>query len=283
MDKRKLTQIVSSLLQNINIKGFLTGTIYKGLLKHFCVPSINCYSCPGAIGACPIGSMQVLLGSKNKKAVLYIFGFLALIGISVGRFICGWLCLFGLIQELLYKIPTPKIKMPKKIDKVLRYLKYILLIVFVILLPFTLQDEFGVSIPFFCKYICPVGTLEGAGPLMAFSSTLRSAAHLLFTWKLIILLIIIILSIFIYRPFCKYICPLGAFYSLFQRVSFLKLQYNKSKCILCGKCSRACKMGIDPTKTPNSTECIRCGECVKSCETNALKFNIKKEKTDEKN
>lgn len=277
--KRKIIQFAAGILQNINIKGFVSGTIYKGEIKRFCVPSLNCYSCPGAIGACPIGALQNAVGSKSPKVIAYIIGFLSLIGILVGRFVCGWLCLFGLIQELLYKIPTPKIKIPKKLDKFLRYCKYLILIIFVILLPIILNDEYGISIPYFCKLICPAGTLEGALPLMAVDSTLKAAAHFLFAWKLAILIIIIVSSIFIYRPFCKYLCPLGAFYALFQKISFLKLKYDKEKCIHCNKCAQICKMNVDPTKNINSTECIRCGECVDTCPSKALYFNTKRKKS----
>lgn len=116
---RKAVQSVWGLLTNGYIPGFLKGTIYEGPLKRFCVPGMNCYSCPGALGACPIGAMQSLFDARRRKFAFYVVGFLATIGLLVGRFICGWLCLFGLIEELLYMIPTPKIKVPEKIDKVL--------------------------------------------------------------------------------------------------------------------------------------------------------------------
>ena len=128
---RKAVQGIWGILHNAHVQGFLTGTIYEGPLKKFCVPGMNCYSCPGAVGACPIGSMQAVFDARKRKFSFYVVGYLALIGLLVGRFICGWLCLFGLIQELLYKIPTPKLKIPEKTDKVLRYLKYVMLLVFV--------------------------------------------------------------------------------------------------------------------------------------------------------
>ncbi|MCR5196474.1 MAG: 4Fe-4S binding protein [Pseudobutyrivibrio sp.] len=273
---RKAIQAIFGILTNGYFKGFLTGTIYQGPLKRFCVPGMNCYSCPGALGACPIGAMQSVFDGRRRRFAFYVVGYLAAIGLLVGRFICGWLCLFGLIQELLYKIPTPKFKVPERLDKILRYFKYVLLILFVFALPFFYRSSFGAGDPFFCKYICPVGTLEGGIPLVLLNSGMRAAAGALFRWKFAILIICILASIFIYRPFCKYMCPLGAFYGLFQKISLLRLSINEDACINCGACQNICKMNVDPVKNPNSAECIRCGECVKACPKAALTFSKNK-------
>lgn len=270
MDKRRITQILAALITNSNLKGFFHGKIYKGNLKNVCVPGLNCYSCPGARGACPIGAMQAVAGSFKYNISLYVIGSISLLGIFLGRFICGWLCVFGLIQDLLYKIPTPKIKVNGKLDHVLRYLKYVILAVFVILLPMFLVNEFGISPPYFCKYICPVGTLEGGIPLVLLNESLRSTIGFLFNWKMLLLISTIVMSIFTYRPFCKYICPLGAFYSLFNKISFLQLKVDKEKCVNCSKCVRECKMKVNVCENPNSAECIRCGACTKACPVKAI-------------
>lgn len=271
---RKIVQTLNALISNANFAGFLNGTIYNGPLKKFCVPGMNCYSCPGALGACPIGSMQALFGARHPKFAFYVVGYLSIIGVLVGRFICGWLCVFGLIQELLYMIPTKKFTVPEKLDKVLRKMKYVFLVVFVVLFPIILRDEFGVSFPYFCKWVCPVGMLEGGVPLVLMNEGLRAAAHWLYAWKLLILLVMIAMSIFINRPFCKYVCPLGAFYGLFHRFSFLQLKCDQSACIDCGLCAKTCKMQVDPSKTPTSAECIRCGECVSACPVSALSMTF---------
>ena len=272
---RKLVQAGWGILQNSWFSGFVSGQIYSGPLKKFCVPGLNCYSCPGALGACPIGSMQAFLSARRVKFPFYVLGFLVGIGILAGRFICGWLCLFGLIQELLYMIPVKKWTVPENADKLLRYLKYVFLFGFVILLPIILRDELGMSDPFFCKYICPAGMLEGGIPLLILNKAMRPAAHFLYVWKLGILLVILVLSVFIHRPFCKYICPLGAFYGMFQKISFLKLHVDRTACISCGKCVSVCQMQVDPVHSPDSAECIRCGECVKECPAGALQFSVK--------
>ena len=95
-------------LTNGYVLGFLEGKIYRGKLKSVCVPGLNCYSCPGALGACPIGSLQAVMDSGTFKFSCYVFGFLILFGTCLGRFICGWLCPFGLVQDLLHKAPLFK-------------------------------------------------------------------------------------------------------------------------------------------------------------------------------
>ena len=278
---RKLVQAAWGLLQNGYFKGLLAGKIYTGPLKHVCVPGMNCYSCPMALGSCPIGAMQSVFDGRRRKFAFYVVGYLSLIGLLVGRFVCGWLCLFGLIQELLYRIPTPKLKVPEKLDRVLRLLKYVMLFVMVFALPFFYRGQYGQGDPFFCKYICPVGTLEGGIPLAILDESVRGALGWLFRWKFLIMLLCIIASVFIYRPFCKYLCPLGAFYALFNKLSICRLQLDRAACVNCGKCAAACGMNVNPCKKPDSAECIRCGECVHACPKGALSLGVKR-KTDAK-
>lgn len=264
-------QAAATLLTNIHLPNFIKGGIYQGKGKAVCVPGLNCYSCPGAAGACPIGSFQAVVGSSKFRFSYYITGFLILLGVLLGRFICGFLCPFGWLQELLHKIPGKKLSTKKL--KPLTYLKYAILLLAVVLLPAIVVNDLGMGDPFFCKYICPQGVLEGAIPLAAVNEGIRSALGPLFNRKLIILIVVVVLSVLFYRPFCKWICPLGAFYALMNKVSLLGIKVDEHKCVSCGKCARVCKMDVDVTKTPNHTECIRCGKCIASCPTDAIKFN----------
>lgn len=280
---RRYVQALWALLSNSYLAGFVSGKIYKGKLKNLCVPGMNCYSCPGALGSCPIGAMQAVIGSWNFKLALYVSGFLMLIGAIVGRFVCGWLCPFGLIQELLHKIPFPKKLKTFRGDKLLRKLKYVILVVFVILMPMLLVDILGQGAPYFCKLICPVGTLEGGIPLVLLNKALRGALGWLYTWKLVILAVTLFASVIIYRPFCKYICPLGAVYSVFNPISVFRYRVDKSKCTGCGACAKCCDMGCKPTENPNDPECIRCGKCKNACPTGAICAGFKSGKKDDSN
>ena len=267
--KRKLIQLYTALLFNANIKGFFNGRIYKGPVKNVCTPGLNCYSCPGASGACPLGSLQNSLSSTEHGSAYYVVGILLLYGIIFGRLICGWMCPFGLIQELLHKIKTPKLK-KNAFTRVLSFLKYVILIFFVIIVPvaYAFRDF---PLPAFCKYICPAGTLEGAIGLLTNEINSGELARLgpLFTWKFALLVSFVVGCIFVFRLFCRFICPLGALYGLFNRFSMLGIKLDRSKCVDCGKCLTTCQMDI---KHVGDHECISCGDCVSVCPTEAISF-----------
>ena len=283
MDKKKkvkdwprhLIQTACAALTNSHVSGFVTGKIYTGKLKKLCVPGLNCYSCPGATGACPIGSLQAVIGSWNFKFAYYVLGFLIFVSAILGRLVCGFLCPFGLIQDLLHKIPFFKKIRTFRGDKLLRKLKYVIFLVFVILLPLFLTDIMGQGAPYFCKLICPAGTLEGGLPLVLLNKAMRGAIGWLYLWKNVILIVTILLSILIFRPFCKYLCPLGAFYSLFNKVSLFRYRIDADNCVHCGKCAKVCQMNVNPVETPNSPECIRCGRCRQACPKDAISCGFK--------
>lgn len=267
--KRKIIQLYSALLFNANLKGFKTGVIYQGNTKNLCCPGINCYSCPGANTACPLGSLQNAMTSADKSTIFYILGILVLYGLLAGRWICGWLCPFGLIQELFYKIKTPKLK-KSKFTRALTYLKYVILVFFVFVIPI-LYSLRNTPVPAFCKYICPAGTLEGAMGLLSNKvneSSLRMLGPI-FTWKFLLMVSIIVASIFIFRFFCRFFCPLGLLYGFFNKISIFGIKLDKPKCIDCGKCISKCKMDI---KHVGDVECISCGECIDVCPTKAISF-----------
>ena len=268
---RGYIQAAAAMFSNLHLPNFLKGEIYRGAGKTVCVPGLNCYSCPAASGACPIGALQTVAGSAKYGFSYYITGILILFGVLLGRFICGFLCPFGWFQELLHKIPTKKFSTKKL--KYLTWIKYAVLLVTVFLLPALAVNDVGMGDPFFCKYICPQGVLEGAIPLSVVNSGIRSALGALFAWKFSVLIAVTAVSVFFYRPFCKWLCPLGAFYALLNKVSLFQMKVDTGKCVTCGKCAKACKMAVDVTKTPNHTECIRCGMCVRECPTNAVSFH----------
>lgn len=263
-------QVAWFVLTNSYLRGYAKGMIFTGNTKVVCLPGLNCYSCPGALGSCPMGSLQAVMGDSGFRISLYVFGMLAAMGALFGRLICGWMCPFGLFQDLLHKIP---IKIKKKNlpgHKYLKYLKYVILIVFPILLVSIVTDLTGTSAPWFCEWICPSGMLLGGIPLVAVNSGLRAAAGIRFAWKLFILIAIAVLSLIYYRPFCKYLCPLGAVYSLFNPIASYRLVIDRDKCVSCGSCQKACGMDISTFETPNSFECIRCGTCMKACPMEAI-------------
>ncbi|MDR1832802.1 MAG: 4Fe-4S binding protein [Fusobacteriaceae bacterium] len=273
---RERFQAVFFLLSNFYLKGFLRGTIYQGRLKSLCLPGLNCWSCPGALGSCPMGALQGLLAAGRFP--FYALGFLFVFGAALGRFVCGWLCPFGFFQDLLWKIPFFRKIGTFPGDRPLRRLKYGILVVFVILLPLLALDVFGLGLPWFCKWICPGGTLFAGLPLAVANGGIRNLLGFLFFFKLGILLFLIALGIMIYRPFCKYLCPLGALYAGFNGLSLYRYGIARDKCTGCGHCAGTCPMNVDVLKNINGPECIRCGRCRKSCPASAIGAGFGKEK-----
>ncbi len=266
--KRRLIQLYSALLYNAYVKGFIKGSIYTGKTKALCVPGFNCYSCPGAVGACPLGSLQAALASSGQHIGFYMIGIILLYGLIGGRTICGWICPLGLIQELLHKIPTPKIK-KSRYTRALTYLKYIILAVFVVAIPMWYGLKHSMAVPGFCKYICPAGTFEGAMGLLSNESNTRYFGMLgiLFTRKFIIMLLIGLGCVFCYRAFCRFLCPLGALYGMFNRLALIGIKVDMGRCNGCGSCVRGCKMDV---RHVGDHECIHCAHCIASCPQGAI-------------
>ncbi|MCL2457283.1 MAG: 4Fe-4S binding protein [Desulfobulbus sp.] len=256
----------------------VSGTLYQGPLKVLCSPGLNCYSCPAATAFCPIGSLQqLLLGvrlalrSGHLYLGAYVLGCMGLMGTVFGRLICGWACPFGLVQELLHRIPSPKVAVPG----LFVWGKYLVLLVLVVILPLTVIDDFGLGLPWFCKFLCPAGTLEAGIPMMLLMPDLRSGVGVLYLYKLSLLALVLLWAIAACRPFCRTLCPLGAFYGLFNRFSLIRLKFNADNCTKCGACHRICPVDIRVDQSPNSGECIRCLRCcIEACQFDALSVEI---------
>ena len=210
IEKRHFIQLIAAVLYNCNITGFIKGSIYKGSVKGLCVPGLNCYSCPGAIASCPLGSLQSGLTSYRFRFPYYVLGTLILFGLLLGR--------------------------------------------------------------------VTAGTLEAGIPLTAADETLRSAAGFLFSWKVYIAVVILILCVFCYRAFCRFLCPLGAVYSLFNPISFFVIRVDQDKCIHCNACVKACRMDV---KKVCDRECIHCGKCRNVCPVDAIHYGVRKIHTKE--
>ncbi len=279
---RLAVQIAFTALTNGYVAGFLKGKIYQGPGKKICLPGLNCYSCPGALGSCPIGSLQSVLGSSGFKMSFYVVGFFLFTGAILGRVVCGFLCPFGLVQDLIYKIPffAKRKNMPG--HKGLVWIKYAVLALLVIILPLFALNAYGVSEPWFCKYLCPSGTLFGGIPLIATNDELQSVLGGLFLWKLSVLIVILLWSLWVYRPFCKYLCPLGAIYGWFNPVALSRFQMDQERCIACKKCKAACPMDIPVYDKPNSAECIKCGKCLNACPTDCIEVALWAKKNNKK-
>lgn len=275
---RKWVQVFFGFLMNANWAFPFTRSIYQGPLKVLCAPGLNCYSCPASTTYCPIGSLQNILGGIRISLAnsqyfvgLSVIGAMGVLGAMFGRMICGWACPFGFIQELLHKIPSRKFSIPRPLN----YGKYFMLLGVVILLPLLLVDEFGGSSPWFCKLICPAGTLEAGLPMLLLQPNLANTIGLLFYNKLTILVLIIVWSVFASRPFCRTICPLGGFYALLNRFRLVKLTLDAQRCTNCKACHHVCPMEVKFNENPDDPECISCMACMhRACKFEAIGIEI---------
>lgn len=275
---RKWVQVIIGFLTNSSWAFPFTKTIYQGPLKVICAPGLNCYSCPASTTYCPLGSIQQLLGGlrfalENGQHYfgLSVLGSIGVLGGLFGRLICGWACPFGFIQEILHKIPSRKFGIPR----MLSYGKYMFLLLFVVVLPLVLIDEFGTGHPWFCKFVCPAGTLEAGLPMLLLQPNLRNTIGLLFLNKFVILILFLTWAVFSSRPFCRTACPLGAFYALFSKVRLIKLHLDEAKCTNCKACHHVCPMGVKFNESPDDPECITCLACMnKACKFDAISLEI---------
>ncbi len=250
---RKLIQVLSAVGINSYVPSWKNFSIYQGSTKQLCAPGLNCYACPFARMSCPIGSLQHF--AVIRQIPYYVVGYIGIVGIFVGRAFCGWLCPFGLFQELMKKITSFRIKIQKNWG----ILKYVLLLIFIPIVYFTME-------PWFCK-LCPAGTIEGAFPIML--SPLWTDLSKLITYRFFIKVAIAIafigLFIVVRRPFCRYVCPLGALWGLFNKVSAIRFNVDETRCTKCNLCQEVCPMDIKIYEDPNHYDCIRCMKCVYVC------------------
>ena len=267
--KRLISQIIFLFSANIGALGIKTG---------FCFPFFYCNACPAASSACPLRSMElsvykVFYNPNNFSLKLFLYPIIILggIGILTGRAVCGWACPIGLLQRTTgriarffkKKIPFFKRIGQHKIERYLRYSKYLLLIVLVFLT--------SIFIGFVFTDICPIGMLTGTFPIMI----LRPGVYVpssYFYPTLVILILFLFLIFLVERGWCRYFCPVGAFLAPFNKISVIHMNVEVNKCKHCNLCSDVCPMGINVPYMNRDPECILCGKCVSECPYNGITF-----------
>ncbi|WP_022846633.1 MULTISPECIES: 4Fe-4S binding protein [unclassified Desulfurobacterium] len=256
---RRFYQSITAIISNLAVWNFFSGKLYTGILKAIPFPSMNCYACPASVFSCPIGTLSHLM--VMAKFPFYTLGILGSVSLPFGRWICGWICPFGLLQDMLYKIPTPKVRMPKKLELI----KFAMLLFPVLILPYFLKKHL------FCM-MCPVGTLEAGLYWVGFHPEIRRLAGMLFSFKVAVMILIVGGAIFTKRPFCRFFCPLGALFSLFNKVSPIRFTHDASLCTRCNHCQDVCPVDHKIYEDPNSTSCIRCLNCIRDCKALDIEY-----------
>lgn len=251
--KRILTQLVSAILLNGAASGFVTRTLYDGPLKGTCAPVLNCWSCPSAVTGCPLGAIQAMIRTRSFPTLPLLY--IILPAAAFGRFLCGWACPFGLLQDALFRVRSRKLDLPRPFT----YLTIPAFVVGIVVLPLLLDT------PWYSRYLCPAGTIEASIPWYLLSADIREQAGMLFWSRIVLTAALLAGCIVIFRLFCRTLCPLGLLLGLFNPVAAMRLRVDLKNCDSCGRCSRACPVGLDLPAEANNHRCIRCMNCATIC------------------
>lgn len=267
--KRLISQIIFLFSANLGAFGIKTG---------FCFPFFYCHACPAASAACPLRALEISVyrvfrepANFNLKFLLYPLFILFTVGILTGRAVCGWACPFGFLQRVTAKsarfikrkFPSVKKLGKHKIERYLRYIKYMILIGLVFITP--------MFIGFMFTDICPNGFLVGTVPILILNPGQYVPATYFYI-ALVILILFLILIFTIERGWCRYFCPVGALLAPFNKISFLHVEVETEECVHCISCSEVCPMGIDVATMNRDPECILCGKCINACPKNIIKY-----------
>jgi ferredoxin-type protein NapH len=261
---RRTSQVIFLALTIIGIAGVTTtGLIY---------PYFFCYACPWDVGNCPLGILEhgfidiQITFWIGLAMLVYLVGFMSLMGLLLGRAYCGWACPMGLLQDITRKFKiSDKVRnrLKPNVNPKYKNVKYLILLA----IPITAY----LSKDLFYTNLCPVGGVTGTIPTLLFYSSewvLGSA----FSIKATSIILFLALIILVARGWCKYLCPIGAILAPFNRFSRVGVKRDEKKCTDCNLCEMKCPMDVkDIGKKPDS-ECVLCGRCVASCKSKSLKL-----------
>jgi len=257
--RRRVVQTVSLIALNTNLVAVLS-------LRRFCLPIMNCEACTFAWLGCPVGMMSRSIAFLQVPWL--VIGGVLLVGAVMGRFLCGWVCPMGFLQDLLYKIRGPKFRLPAFTS----WFKYAFLLVTVVGVAYFVQDYENSKL-FFCRY-CPTSAIQVMGPNLLGGGV---ALDSFFVLKVSVLALVVVLAIAHHRSFCKVMCPVGAMVALTNRFSLFSIRLKKDQCIECRKCDRSCPMDVPVSQSKEhgkpvnrKLECIGCLSCEESCPTGAI-------------
>ena len=267
LKNRRTVQLVALILANVYFLNFLRFLPCGYLQCSNCVAST--FTCPlilfqrGAVMA-STGMLSTGIGAKVIASMAAGLAMLMAFGAALGSWACGWLCPFGFIQDIVYRIRALKFRLPLWSG----HLRIPLFVALGIALPYLTRSLF------FCD-ICPSGTVnrlwQQAAGIPLFFKTPEGIVAMV---SIGVLLLITALSVFTSRPFCTILCPIGGLHGSMNRISGMYLKVDRDGCRDCGLCQTKCPQGIDPSKEPSHSLCTRCLECTRTCRHIKLDIRI---------
>lgn len=272
---RLTSQVIFFFITILGLVIGMTGLIY---------PYFFCPASPAACATCPLWILEhvavdLRIGADTLKFAVYSFSFLGVAFVVFGRAFCGWACPIGFLQEILTKAKNfPVIsnirsifyKLKPLTDKIgefgikPKHYKYIILI----LIPIS---SFITEKLFFTEYD-PIGGITATIPRLILEPgdwSYRSNFWMKFVFVIIFFIFVLAIS----RAWCRFLCPIGAIAGLFNKVSFLKVEFNDN-CNECGLCKKKCPMKIDIPYEERSAECVLCGKCIDECHSDAINYSF---------
>ncbi|MEW6072878.1 MAG: 4Fe-4S binding protein [Planctomycetota bacterium] len=227
-------------------------------LKWLCNPVLSCHSCVLAWFACPLGIFVHYAGWQTFPWLAA--GTVLLLGVLAGRLLCGWVCPFGFLQDLLHKIPGRKFSLPGWAS----YVKYFVLLFGIFLFPLWWGESTLLS---FCRF-CPSSALQVTVPRLLGGGTIEAITAA----KLGVLGAVLLLVVFSERGFCKLLCPMGALLAPLNFVSFWRVKVPDPECLACQLCDKACPTDVQPSlriaaavPPSRALDCIVCHQCQPIC------------------
>lgn len=249
---RRLTRL-RRISQSCGLIFGLFGAFGIGM-KHIIFPGLHCHACPFSVTICPIGLLQ----HKTIFGVIpyFLLGMIGAYGLFAGRAFCGWFCPFGTVNDLLARRKV-------RINRALACSKYIILLL-------VAAGAWYYADTLFCR-VCPAAFLSASLPYFFMGMV---PVGRLFLFRMVVLGGVIIGMVFVARLWCRYLCPMGAVFSVFNRISLFHFSLNKQRCTACEVCKDSCVMGLSPQKEIDCADCIKCGVCVDHCPRNAIKLKF---------
>lgn len=257
--KKFPVRVVSQILVLVIIVWLALGHQWYGIEKF---SPIHAY--------CPFGALEWLFTylfsgqfiQKLYRSNFILLGIFVVLTLFFGRVFCGFFCPIGAISEWLRKLWKKigfkkDIELPAKIDKYLRYLKYVVLLAIVY---------------FSFQYTALV--FDSYDPFSAFAHLGNEFDELIFAYA--VLGFVVITALFSKGRWCRYLCPLGAFFGLVSKIGFFKLKRDKITCTGCGSCNRSCPANLNIKDAPQikDADCISCMNCVTVCPHTSLTIHV---------